>query len=42
MKKRGFPLAENAGRAVWPASGVSGVRILSGRLGSAPWMPAIF
>ena len=32
MKKRGFPLAGNAGQAVRPASGFSGVRILSGRL----------
>ena len=36
VKKRGFPLAGNAGQAVWPASGFSGVRILSGRRGSAP------
>ena len=32
VKKRGFPLAGNAGQAVRPASGFSGVRILSGRL----------
>ena len=36
VKKRGFPLAGNAGRAVWPASGFSGVRILSGHRGSCP------
>ena len=36
MKKRGFPLAGNAGHAVWPASGFSGVRIPSGHLGSCP------
>ena len=36
VKKRDFPPAGNAGQAVWPASGVSGVRISSGHLGSCP------
>ena len=40
VKKCGFPPAGNAGHAVWPASGFSGVRISSGRLGSAPSIPA--
>ena len=37
VKKRGFPLAGNAGRAVWPASVFSGVRMESGHLGSCPF-----